>query len=42
LLEVGIDQAESVAMLCLNHGFRKTAFHRDLAGIARVVEAAAA
>jgi release factor glutamine methyltransferase len=42
LLEVGIDQADSVAMLCMKQGFRKTAFHRDLAGIARVVEATVA
>lgn len=39
LLEVGFDQAEAVAALCAGHGLKKTAFHSDIAGIARVVEA---
>jgi release factor glutamine methyltransferase len=40
LLEVGFDQAESVAELCATYGFAKTTFHYDLGGIARVVAAA--
>jgi release factor glutamine methyltransferase len=39
LFEVGMGQAEQVADLCAVHGLTQAATHRDLAGIARVVEA---
>jgi release factor glutamine methyltransferase len=41
LLEVGARQAMPVSALCAAHGLGETAFHADLAGVSRVVEAAA-
>jgi release factor glutamine methyltransferase len=41
LLEVGADQAEAVAAICVAAGLEGVAWHADLARIARVVEGAA-
>ncbi|TAL02012.1 MAG: peptide chain release factor N(5)-glutamine methyltransferase [Rhodospirillaceae bacterium] len=40
LLEVGHNQAATVAALCAAHGLAHKAFHNDLAGIPRVVQVA--
>ena len=39
LLEVGFDQAETVAALMRSAGFTRTRIHHDLQGIARMVAA---
>ena len=39
LLEVGFDQAATVAALMREAGFRNASIHKDLQGISRMVEA---